>query len=77
MPGLTDYMIWPFVERAQIAIELLGRQDSSEFLEKEMPTIADYIKQLRADPTVQEVSLDYEVLRNFNLAYLKKLQNQN
>ena len=77
LPGLTDYLIWPFIERVAVSLELIGEENAEQYINKELPTIADYTKQLRTDPTIQKVSLDAETLRNFTKAYISKLKSQN
>ena len=69
-------MIWPFIERTSVSLELIGEENPEQYLNNELPTIADYTKQLRTDPTIQKVSLDAEVLRNFNKAYISKRKTE-
>ena len=77
LAGLTDYMIWPFIERTADCLELIGEDNAEQYINNELPTIADYTKQLRTDPTVQKVSLDPELLRNFTKVHISKLKSQN
>ncbi|CAG2118099.1 unnamed protein product [Medioppia subpectinata] len=68
LPGLVDYAIWPFIERLPQIIDLAGH-NSTDYLAKELPNVADYRQQLLADPTVQKVSLPYETILAFTREY--------
>lgn len=72
-PGLTDYMIWPFIERIPLGIEILTETDSDEYIRKELPTIHEYRQQMLSDSTIKKVCLDYQVLQNFVKAARKML----
>ncbi|XP_054162634.1 glutathione S-transferase omega-1-like [Oppia nitens] len=64
LPGLTDYMIWPFIERLTLLLDLSGH-NTTDYLIKEVPTYHEYRQNLLSDPTVQKVSLSSKLLSNY------------
>jgi len=71
-PGLTDYVLFPFIERIPVAIDLAFGEDSEDYLKRELPNIYDYKQALLSDSVVQKVIVKYEDL----LRYTKEVRSR-
>ena len=64
-PGMVDYIIWPWFERFE-SMEHIKKS----FDETEVPTLKEWVKEMRTDPAVQACGMPTEWYIEYIKQYL-------
>ena len=71
LPGLTDYIIAPFMHIIPLCVDLSGHK-SGDYFPTELPELCDYRNTMNNDPVVKKVVVPYDLYLQQIKDYRKK-----